>query len=106
MTRIKVDIWIGPLHQELLAETLHDSWDTAGPTIRDAVDKGQLANVLLDEVLTVEEELLLGQDDPAQSFWGMALETAGTVEAALELVMAAADIGAAVQAGAAKRRLN
>lgn len=106
MTRIKVDIWTGPLHRELLAETLHDSWDTAGPAIREALAKGQLANVLMDEVLTEEEELLLEQDDPVLNVWAMALQMSETDEAALDLLKGAVNAGAAIVGTRPKGSLN
>jgi hypothetical protein len=85
MARIKVDIWIGPLHQTLLAETLHDSWDTAGPTIQDALANGQLANVLMDHPLTEEEEQIV-EADPSPEMWDRALELAGDPASAVQLL--------------------
>lgn len=85
MARIKVDIWTGPLHQQLLSENLHDSWDTAGPAIREALAQGQLANVLMDHPLTEEEERIV-EAGPAPDLWNMALEFAGEPACAVQLL--------------------
>lgn len=85
MAKIKVDLWTGPLHQELLAETLHDSWETAGQTIQNALANGQLANVLMDDPLTEEEEQI-AEAGPAPDLWRMALEFAGDPASAVQLL--------------------